>query len=304
MAERVVLGTRTADVHVNEQTCVGCGQCAQVCGSVLVLQGKKVQVQPAAAGFGCLGCGQCLAVCPTGSITVTGRGVEPEDVVPLPDPGERATADQLENLLLSRRSIRKFAPRPVERDLLDRVLRMTATAPMGIPPSNVGVLLFDTREKVQELSREVVRTFQGFLKTVFSRTGLKLMGLFMSRANKDAMRTFLRPLLVTIVEGRKQGKDYLLYDAPAALLFHYSPYSDQGDATIAATYAMIAAESLGLGTCMIGSVAPAVNRNKALKKKIGMPAENKASILLILGYPAIRYRHAIRRRLASTLLVP
>ena len=46
--------------------------------------------------------------------------------------------------------------------------------------------------------------------------------------------------------------DLLFYGAPCVLLFHQSPYADPVDGHIACTYAMIAAESLGLGTCMIG----------------------------------------------------
>ncbi|MFZ4465107.1 MAG: nitroreductase, partial [Bacteroidales bacterium] len=40
------------------------------------------------------------------------------------------------------------------------------------------------------------------------------------------------------------------------LYFYGSPYADPADPLIAATYAMIAGESLCLGTCMIGAVHP------------------------------------------------
>ena len=47
-----------------------------------------------------------------------------------------------------------------------------------------------------------------------------------------------------------------LYDAPVALCFYGSPCCDPAGPVIAATYAMPAAESLGLGTCMIGGNDP------------------------------------------------
>ncbi len=54
----------------------------------------------------------------------------------------------------------------------------------------------------------------------------------------------------------KHGINYVTYDAPATIYFYGSPYCDYADPIIAATYAMLAAESLGLGTCMIGGIHP------------------------------------------------
>ncbi len=59
---------------------------------------------------------------------------------------------------------------------------------------------------------------------------------------------------------------------------------------------MLAAESLGLGTTMIGSAAPVIQRNKALSRRLGVPEGNTPAIALIVGHPAARFRRAIRRR--------
>jgi len=44
----------------------------------------------------------------------------------------------------------------------------------------------------------------------------------------------------------------------------------EADAHISATYAMLAAESLGLGSCMIGSASPFLVRSKQLLQKYGL----------------------------------
>jgi len=95
------------------------------------------------------------------------------------------------------------------------------------------------------------------------------------------------------------GGDTLLYGAPVAFLFHSSPYAEPGDCYVAATYAMIAAQSLGLGTCMIGMVAPFLERNKKLKAKYGIPNRNKPGIVLLMEYPGFSFKHGVRRRFAS-----
>jgi nitroreductase len=102
-----------------------------------------------------------------------------------------------------------------------------------------------------------------------------------------------------IVAANKRGEDKVLYDAPAVLLFHVSPYADAADAVIACTYAMIAAEALALGSCMIGCVAPPLARNRKLCAKHGIPAGHKPALVLILGHPAISYQRAIRRRFST-----
>jgi len=121
----------------------------------------------------------------------------------------------------------------------------------------------------------------------------------MKKPAREQFNSFILPLARTLVEGKRKGEDYLLYDAPAALLFHTSPYSDGADAHIACTYAMVAAEALGLGSCMIGSLPPVLDRRKDLKKKHGLPEGHTPRLVLILGYPAVRFRRAIRRPFLS-----
>jgi nitroreductase len=70
------------------------------------------------------------------------------------------------------------------------------------------------------------------------------------------------------------------------------------DCHIAATYAMLAAESLGLGSCMLGTTE-ALGRVKSFKSKYGIPPKNKIGLGLALGYSAETFQRGVRRRLAS-----
>ena len=66
---------------------------------------------------------------------------------------------------------------------------------------------------------------------------------------------------------------------------------------------MLAAESFGLGTTMIGSAAPIMQRDKALGRAYGIPEGNSPALVLILGHPAAAFKRAIRRRFASVSLI-
>ena len=283
---------------IDRSTCTVCGECAKICpGGVLVKCDREIRIDHATA-FDCIACGQCMMTCPAGSIAVTGRKLSPADVIDLPAADRRATFDQLEALLLSRRSIRRFREDAVPREAIDRVIRAAATAPMGIPPWEVGVAVFHGRGKVRELAMDTADAYEKLLKFFDGLAG-RLFRMTMKKPVRQQFESFILPLGRTLVEGKKQGFDYVLYDAPAALLFHTSPYSDGADAHIACTCAMIAAEAMGLGTCMIGCLPPVLERRKDLKRKHGIPEGHTPRIVLILGYPAVRFRKAIRRPFLS-----
>jgi nitroreductase len=111
-------------------------------------------------------------------------------------------------------------------------------------------------------------------------------------------RDFVKPLMQTLAAKQREGQDWFTYNAPAALLFHSSPMDDGNDRTIVTTYAMLAAESIGLGSCLLGTTA-ALNQSKDFKIKHGIPVENKLGLGLVLGYPAVKFQRGVRRRLAS-----
>jgi Fe-S-cluster-containing hydrogenase component 2 len=147
-------------VKIDEDTCKSCGQCARICAAeVLTMDNGKVRINEHSP-FGCIACGHCMMVCPEGSVAVTGRGISPEDLLPLPPREERATADALAALMRARRSVRRFKKREVEPELLERVVEMAASGPMGIPPWDVGCVTVCGRDKVKELAAEIIKGYE------------------------------------------------------------------------------------------------------------------------------------------------
>jgi len=291
----------TFDEHgrptVDAALCTRCGACVRICpDEVLRMDGDLPAAGPGLM-FGCVACGHCVCVCPTGAIRVEGRGMRPDDAVSLPPAEARATAGQLEALLLARRSVRRFTDAEVERADVERILAMVSSAPMGIPPHEVGVVVFHGRDKVRPFAAEACQSF-GRAARFFNPVVLTVMRPFLGKANHRLMRDFVRPLMQALADAHQQGRDLFTYDAPLAMLFHTSPGGDTADCTIAATYAMLAAESLGLGGCLLGTSA-ALDHDKAFKARHAIPATNKIGLTLALGHPAVRFARAIRRRLAS-----
>jgi len=291
-----------SQVRIDYSLCTRCGDCTRICpANVLSMDRQQVQVQDNSP-FGCIGCGHCMMVCPADCIAVTGRGISRADLRELPPANSRATASQLEALLRSRRSVRRFTEQEIERQQLEHIAALAATAPMGIPPWDLGVVTLNSRLRVQQVAGSVIEGYRGFLK-IFRPWLLTLLRPFLGQAKYEMFRHFLLPLAGSYITARDSGRDTLFWDAPAVLIFHASPYADAVDAAIAGTYAMLAAESLGLGSCIIGGAPPILQRNRELCAELGIPKGNRPVLALIVGHPAVRFRRTVQRHFTSTTLL-
>ena len=286
-----------AEVFIDHELCNRCGLCVKVCKGPLYIENERLQVDQSIL-FGCIGCGQCAAICPHKCIVVKGRELSEKDLIDLPPPEQRADYEQLHSLLLGRRSIRDFKDREVEPEVIQKILDAVCTAPMGLPPSEVQVLVLKGFDSVREFAVDMVKVFKSS-KWLFSPLALGIMRPFIGKEAYDLMKTFAAPLPDLFSEKMAQGEDLLLYGAPLAMYFYASPTSDPLDFAIAGTYAMLAAESLGLGTCMIGTIAPFLKYRNPVGKKYGIPTDNNHGIMIIFGYPKYKYTRSIKRSLGG-----
>ena len=109
---------------VDTQRCIGCKRCVDNCVSfVLEMNALKAQV---ARGTWCIACGHCTAVCPVSAITHEIASARPE---PPALSSSALTPESLQLLMRARRSIRRYKPEPVSKDLSttfdpDRIARV------------------------------------------------------------------------------------------------------------------------------------------------------------------------------------
>lgn len=302
MAVKTGRAEGNAQVSVDFEKCTACGLCVKVCkGGPLILKDKKVIIDQT-NWLGCIACGHCVAICPTDAITVNGRDFSPSDIMNLPPKELKASFEQFQTLLVSRRSIRDFSGKEVESEVIQKILDASSTAPMGVPPSDVGILVIDSREKMSAFKKDIIDILRSWKKSL-SPFMLSIMGIFMGRETIDMMRTFVLPLANALVEEDAKGNDFLFYNAPLGMYFYSSVSSDSADPVIASTYAMLVAESLGLGSCMIGTVAPCFKQSKKLRDKYGIPPKSHQGMMVIFGYPDIHFKKAIIRRFADVKYV-
>ena len=283
---------------VNSDTCKGDGICAEVCPKDVLemVDGKAATAVDRASS--CILCGQCVAVCPTESLQMRklpSKDFERIEKLPFGH-------DEFLAFLQKRRSVRVFKDQPLAQDVTTKILQAAATAPMGLPPHSTEVLVIDRRRELDFLLRELVKDYAALVKG-FSNPVVRTM----MRLTKGA-ETF-RTLRDHVIETARynneayfrDGSDRYMHHAPVLMLFHASRWamSYEENAHLVCHHAMLAAVSLGLGTTIIGLVPPIVDRSKALRKRYGIPKENKVVTSLILGHPKYKYRRSIRRDLAG-----
>lgn len=284
-----------AEVLIDDELCTTCGICVEVCkGGPLFIADERLQVDQS-IGFGCIACGACAAACPTDAIRISGRDLYPQDITPLPVASARAPYEALHALLVSRRSIRNFHQRPIEPELIEKILESAATAPVGVPPSDVGVLVFRTPEAISTLRDDLLESIK-YWPTIFSPWLMTLLRPFIGRVNADMFGKFIHPAVKSFLEKKAKGIDWLFYDAPLVLYFYGTPYNDPADTVIAATLAMLAGESLGLGTCLLGFPGYIFQYGKSVRRKYGLPNKIQPGLAVIFGYPKYRIHNAVKRR--------
>lgn len=300
-----IITNRTCEkgnISFNYELCNSCGLCVKICKDFsLVIQNNR-PVENINPLFGCIACGHCMAICPTNAIKITGRDLSPDDVSDYSKYGKSTDYESLESLFLKRRSIRDFKDMEIDDNLCQKIIEAASTAPMGIPPTDVKILVIKGKEKVREFSFDVIDYFHKN-RWLFSKNTLWIWRLW-GEETYDLMKTFINPMLKFFKETKDKDQNLLLYDAPMVMYFTGSAVSDPADSYIAATYAMIAAESLGIGSCMIGSIHPMISYGaKNLKKKWQLPIKSSGGIFIVFGFPKYKFKSVIKRSFASVTYI-
>lgn len=291
-----------ATATIDETLCTGCGLCVDACPKdTLTMNNGKAVV----TGEVCIQCGHCMAVCPARAVQVAALDpalsafdtFQPRKTW---QPFGKGDIQDLVHVMQSRRSCRNFQDRPVPREVLEDLVKIGVTAPSGSNCQLWTFTILPDRAAVERLARWVGDFYAHLNRTAektWLRKGLELLG-------KPELERYFQNYYRTIKDGlarwEKEGKDRLFHGAPAAIVVGSKKEAScpAEDALLATQNMLLAAHVLGLGSCLIGFAVRAMERDRRILSRIGMPGDEKAYAVIALGYPKETYQRLTGRKQA------
>ena len=258
-------------LSVDQEKCKRDGICAAVC-PMSIIEFKTKESFPTMIEGGdelCIRCGHCVAVSPHGAMshpimnTAECPGVV-SDLIMQPD--------QVEQFLKSRRSIRAYKKKQVDRDVLANLIELASFAPSGHNTQPVSwLVIYDSDE---------VRRFAGIVV--------------------DWMRSLIKegsPLAATlhmdrVVAGWEAGNERICRGAPHVIVAHAEKDESTAPAacTIALTYLELATPAFGLGACWAGYFNAAANFWPPMAEALGLPQGHVSFGAMMVGHPKFKYQ--------------
>lgn len=293
---------RTVTTIIDPEKCIGCGLCVKVCPSDTIrMQDDKARV----TGDLSLQCGHCAAVCPVDAVRV--GAIDPHSLSFnnfdlknrwLPH-GDFNTA-HLVQLMASRRSCRNYTEQFVERTILEDLVKVGTTAPSGTNCQNWTFTLLPDRAAVNEFGQRIGLFFKKLNRLAEKRLMCKALKLIGKPALDDYYREHYQSVKDGLTEWELYGRDRLFHGAPAVIVVATKTGGScpLEDALLATQNILLAAYSMGLGTCLIGFAVEAMKYDSTIQHFISIPAEETVCSVIALGYPDERYEGLTGRKKA------
>lgn len=165
-----------------------------------------------------------------------------------------------EELVIKRRSIRRFADKPVSVGLLKNLISTSTLAPSAGNEQPWKFIILNGKDLLKEISEDCKNNL---LKRI--------------NKNPDDFASRYRHMF-------EKPEFNIFYNAPSLIII----LGDSGiknltiDCTLAASYLMLSAASKGLGTCWINF---ALAMSDSIKLNIGVPEGHTMVAPIIVGYP-------------------
>jgi nitroreductase len=176
------------------------------------------------------------------------------------DTGGRISNAVLDNIY-QRRSVRNYSDKEVPDETIKEIIRAGTYAPTAVNIQPWRFVVVKNRKLIEEYDDRAKKAFLA--------------------AYKDTEN----PDLARYVQYLSKPATRLFYGAPVLILVFASPdVMNEHDCALAAENMMLAAQSLGIGSCWIG-LAAGLGYDVEFLKEVGVPEGHKLIAPLIFGYP-------------------
>lgn len=281
-------------ISYNCGKCRRCGRCVTVCMHDVAAFTKDA-VPEVIYPENCISCGHCVAVCPNGAVTHNRMNMGSFK----PVSAGIVSADELENLLSSKRSIRHFSKKPVERGTLERIVNSARMSPSVTNKQDRGFVVVSNPTTLYRIEGAVLNHYRRLL-VVLNPAVIAALSLVAPRPAGElkTAATKFRNLL----EQARRNRNPVLRAAPVVVVIH-APVrnaASRDDCLAAQHYLMLSAHVLGLGSCINGFIQFAPT---AVEKLLDIPKGRRIFAALTLGYPRFTYVTTVDRKPADVRFI-
>ncbi len=262
---------------VDNEKCKKDGICSRECPAVIIqMQSEEGYPEMVPGGEDiCFQCGHCVAVCPNGALS---HKEIPVSECPPIEKDLEINKTQAIQFLRSRRSIRFFKDKKIEKEKIQQLIEIARYAPTGSNNQLLNWTVYSDKEMIKNLTSLTVDWMKYILKKT-SGAGLP-------------------PYFEMIVSVCDAGMDMVLREAPAVIIASSPVEMASGlvDISLALSYLDIIAPKFDLGTCWAGLLSAALQNYEPLKKEIGLPKGHVYSYAMMIGYPKAKYHRMPERK--------
>ncbi|MFH1879057.1 MAG: nitroreductase family protein [Candidatus Omnitrophota bacterium] len=261
---------------VNHEKCVKCGACMDVCPLKIIRPSTGGEpILAAGEETSCINCGHCVAVCPASALSHINFSVNdcPEIREEL-----RLSPEETDQFMKSRRSIRVFLEKKVEKSAMNAIIKTACYAPSGHNLQPVNWKIIYEKKDVENMAKMVLEWMMHLLER-----------------KPEMAKSFGFERLISFYNA---GTDLILRDAPH-IITTYAGKDDRvapHSCIIALSYLELAAYSRGLGVCWAGFLDMALAYWPPLREFMDLPAGYVTYGSMMIGYPKYRYKRIPARK--------
>ncbi|OPY34635.1 MAG: nitroreductase A [Methanomassiliicoccales archaeon PtaU1.Bin124] len=177
-------------------------------------------------------------------------------------------SDVMKNIY-ARRSVRAYSEEPVSEDKIREIIKAGFHAPNGAGTEALRFAVITNKARLKHYSDISKVMFVEQLRQVMAQVGPE-----QAKSFEGMIKTLSNP------------KFDIFYGAPVLVLVFAAPHAitPVEDASLAAENMMLAATSMGLGSCWIGFAKPLGNAPEVMSE-LNVPSDHKLIAPLILGVP-------------------
>jgi len=290
---------RNVIIEIDPELCNGCQICVKICPARAFSLINKTAVLTGQCTFAC---DHCAAACPQAAIKTRFPNFTPCRLTTIAIPAAHQTTpakpEELIALILARRSCRLYTDREVNRDILSDLVNIGITAPSGTNSQQWTFSIIDKRSRIVAFGTEIAAYYKKLNRLAEKKWLRKMLKL----CGKPELDHYYREYYDSINEGLElwygKNEDRLFHGAPALIFIGARPGAScpREDALLATQNILLAAESMNLGTCLIGFAVEALHRDAKIQKTLNLPAAEKIYSVIALGYPALNFQRPAKRR--------